>query len=62
LLTPSKEQIEKEIKTEEDKIKLNPVEQPDRIHWKYFENEILLPRESKKGGSRINKTRKIKHI
>jgi hypothetical protein len=56
----SKEQIEKEIKTEEDKIKLNPVEQPDRIHWKYFENEILLPRESKKGGSRINKTRKIK--
>jgi hypothetical protein len=62
----SKEQIEKEIKTEEGKIKLNPDEQPDRIHWKYFEKEILLPPESKlplkKGGSRMNKTRKIKHI
>jgi len=57
----SKEQIEKEIKTEEDKINLNPYEQPDRIHWQYFEKEILLPAaESKKGGSRINKTRKIK--
>ena len=59
----SKEQIEKEIKTEEDKIILNPGEQPDRIHWQYFEKEILLPAaESKKGGSRINKTRKIKRI
>ena len=58
----SKEQIEKEIKIEEGKIKLIPAEQPDRIHWQYFEKEILLPVESKKGGSRINKTRKIKHI
>ena len=62
----SKDKIEKEIKTEEDKIKLNPDEQPDRIHWKYFEKEELLPPESKlplkKGGSRMNKTRKIKHI
>ena len=51
-----------EIKIEEGKIKLIPAEQPDRIHWQYFEKEILLPVESKKGGSRINKTRKIKHI
>ena len=58
----SKEQIEKEIKIEEGRIKLIPAEQPDRIHWQYFEKEILLPVESKKGGSRINKTRKIKHI
>ena len=61
-----KDKIDNEIKTEEDKIKLNPDEQSDRIHWKYFEKEILLPPESKlplkKGGSRMNKTRKIKHI
>lgn len=62
----SKDKIDNEIKTEEGKIKLNPDEQPDRIHWKHFEKEILLPPESKlplkKGGSRMNKTRKIKHI
>jgi len=58
-----KEQIDEEIKKNEDAIKLNPDEQPDRIHWQYFEKEILLPAaESKKGGSRINKTRKIKRI
>lgn len=58
----SKKQIDEEIKKIEDAVKLNPDEQPDRIHWQYFEKEILLPAESKKGGSRINKTRKIKHI
>ena len=54
--------VKSKIKIEEGKIKLIPAEQPDRIHWQYFEKEILLPVESKKGGSRINKTRKIKHI
>jgi hypothetical protein len=57
----SEKQIEEEIKKNENAIRLNPDEQPDRIHWQYFEKEILLPAaESKKGGSRINKTRKIK--
>ena len=35
----SEKQIDEEIKKNEDAIKLNPDEQPDRIHWQYFEKE-----------------------